>query len=334
MDEFISHPSWMSDIPDDTPVTALSIPGTHNSGCVGGVFGLAETQDLDLSDQLKAGIRFLDIRLAQYEDNLFVHHDVVCMDKSYATVLAICSCFLEKYPTETILMSVKDEGRVDDKLGRFAPSAVLGKLNRGDTSSAAPNTSSFEGTLRTRTWEQIEDAPLFYNFAARPPGEESRPTVEVFTSGTTLGEVRGKIILLRRFEGGDDVGLDLTYWPENQAFRSAEFPVHRVHDRYQGLEEDEKYELVVAHLEEARQGDSADLYITFTSAVYLKARGYAQAINPRLNDYLAKSPKSRVGIIAMDYFEAPRELVSNVIKMNEGSSRAGTGATAYPTTLR
>lgn len=40
----------------------------------------------------------------------------------------------------------------------------------------------------------------------------------------------------------------------------------------------------------------------------------------------------------MDYFEAPRELVSNVIKMNDWgdgqlSSRAGTGAT-YPTTLR
>ncbi|MGH3590275.1 MAG: hypothetical protein ACRDRF_04495, partial [Pseudonocardiaceae bacterium] len=39
-------------------------------------------------------------------------------------------------------------------------------------------------------------------------------------------------------------------------------------------------------------------------------------INPRLNDYLSESPPGRVGIIAMDYFEEPRELVSNVIKMN------------------
>ncbi|HWR47487.1 MAG TPA: hypothetical protein VN327_07745, partial [Pseudonocardiaceae bacterium] len=67
----------MRDIPGDTPVTELSIPGTHNSGCIGGPFGLAQTQDLDLSDQLNAGIRFLDIRLAHYQDNLFVHHDVV-----------------------------------------------------------------------------------------------------------------------------------------------------------------------------------------------------------------------------------------------------------------
>ncbi len=30
MDEFISHTSWIRDIPDDTPVVMLSIPETHN----------------------------------------------------------------------------------------------------------------------------------------------------------------------------------------------------------------------------------------------------------------------------------------------------------------
>ena len=55
----------------------------------------------------------------------------------------------------------------------------------------------------------------------------------------------------------------------------------------------------------------------------LKARGYAKTINPRLNDYLAGSPPGRVAIIAMDYFEKPRELVPNVIKMNSTA-----GATA------
>lgn len=73
------------------------------------------------------------------------------------------------------------------------------------------------------------------------------------------------------------------------------------------------------HLEEAKRGDLKDLYITFSSAVGLKARGYAETINPLLNDYLAESPRGRVGIIAMDYFEEPRELVSNVIKMNHRS---------------
>jgi hypothetical protein len=82
---------------------------------------------------------------------------------------------------------------------------------------------------------------------------------------------------------------------------------------------DKNEELIVTHLEEAKRGDLKDLYITFSSAVGLKARGYAETINPLLNDYLAESPRGRVGIIAMDYFEEPRELVSNVIKMNNRS---------------
>jgi hypothetical protein len=79
------------------------------------------------------------------------------------------------------------------------------------------------------------------------------------------------------------VGFDLTYWPENQnqAFRSATIPVHDVHDRCLGLPEDEEYE-----------------------------------INSRLNGYLVESSKGRVEIIAMDYFEEPVELVSNVIEMD------------------
>jgi 1-phosphatidylinositol phosphodiesterase len=313
MDELISHTSWMRDIPDDTPVTALNIPGTHNSGCADGPLGFAETQDLDVPEQLNSGIRFLDIRLALSEDNLFVHHDVIYMDKSYTDVLDMCASFLEKHPSETILMSIKDESRVDSILGRLAPSEVLGKLYRGDI-SIRNRKLSFEETFKEKTWKHAAKTPLFYNLAADP--ETSATSTPGLTSETTLGDVRGKIILLRRFEGGEDVGFDLTYWPENQTFRSAASPMHVVHDRYLGLAEEAKYQLVIAHLEEAKRGDLQDLYITFSSAVDLKARGFAEVINPRLNDYLKRSPKGRIGIIAMDYFEQPRELVSNVIKMN------------------
>jgi hypothetical protein len=90
---------------------------------------------------------------------------------------------------------------------------------------------------------------------------------------------------------------------------------------YQGLEDEEKYELIIAHLDKAKRGDLKDLYITFSSAVDLKARGFAKTINPRLDDYLAQSPHGRIGIIAMDYFEEPPGLVSNVIKLNRRIDR-------------
>jgi 1-phosphatidylinositol phosphodiesterase len=320
MDEFISHTSWMSKVPDNARVISLSIPGTHNSCSTGGILGFTKTQDLDLADQLNAGIRFLDIRLSHYQDNLFVHHDVVHMGKCYADVLAACSSFLKLYPSETILMSIKDEGRCDSALGRFAPSRVFGKP-RGDPMNWVIRSNSFEDAFKARTWEHVEDPSLFYNLASPIPGVGFANAN--LTSKTTLGEVRGKIILLRRFKANKDVGFDLTYWPENMRFRSVTSPVYAVEDHWWDPGENDKFKFIVTHIEEARRRDPRDLYITFSSAVNLHARSYSKMINPRLSNYLAGSSRGRVGVIVMDYFERPRELVSNVIKMNFTEASTG-----------
>lgn len=327
--EIISHSSWMGDIPDDVLVTALSIPGTHNSGCIVGPLGVAKTQNLDIPEQLNAGIRFLDIRLAHYQDGLLVHHDVIYMGKSYKDVLEICAEFLAQHPSETILMLVKEEDRADSSLGDVAPSEVLGRLTRAEPESL-DNSRSFEEEFKDQAWEQVGSAPLFYNFAASPPDGRAVATAPAFTSATTLGDARGKIVLLRGFQGDRGMGFDVTYWlddtttrsneDENGNPRETEPPIYDVEDHYSNP--DGKYELIVTHIEKARRGDQKELYITFSSAVTLQASGYSQKINPRLNDYLAASPEGRIGIVAMDYFEEPRELVSNVIRMN---SRSKTG---------
>ncbi len=324
--EIISQSSWMDDIPDGVLVTELSIPGTHDSGCVIGPLGLAKTQNLDIPDQLNAGIRFLDIRLAHYQDNLLVHHDVVYMEKSYKDVLEICTEFLALHPSEAILMLVKEEDRFDSSLGDFAPSEVLGRLMREEPESS-DNARSFEDEFKGQTCEQAGAAPLFYNCAASPPGGRGVATAPAFTTATTLGDVRGKIVLLRGFQAGQNMGLDVTYWLDDTTTRSNEDengnpreaipPIYHVEDHYSNP--DGKYELIVTHLEKARRGDHKDLYITFTSAVTVQASGYSQKINPRINDYLAASPEGRIGIVVMDYFEEPRELAAQVIRMNSRS---------------
>jgi hypothetical protein len=315
MDKFISQGSWMRDIPDHARVTTLNIPGTHNSCSVGGLLGFGKTQNLDLHDQLHAGIRFLDIRLSHYQDNLFVHHDIVHMGKSYADVLTICADFLKQHPSEVILMSIKDEGRFDSGLGRFALSERFGRY-RGDPTNWVVRSDSFEEAFKARTWQHVENTSLFFNFPAPLPNEHSAADNPALTPQTILGQVRGKIVLLRRFEGGKDIGCDCTYWPENRRFRSARGLIYAVEDRYQDPGEEYKYKFIMDHIEEARRRNPKDLYITFSSAVNLRARGYSNTINPRLNDYLANCPEGRVGIIAMDYFEEPRELVSNLIRTN------------------
>jgi len=196
----------------------------------------------------------------------------------------------------------------------------------GNTASPGKNTRSFEDTFNAKTWECIEGIPLFYNFVAVPPGSNSTVTSPALTSETTLGDVRGKIVLLRRFEGSQNVGFDLSYWPENQCFRSAAPPFYNIEDRYQNPGDEEKFDYVVEHIEKASNGDPNELYITFSSAAGLTARRYSKKINPRLNDYLAESPPGRTGIIVMDYFEEPRELVSNAIKANITTGPTGTPA--------
>lgn len=313
--ELIRHPCWMLDIPDDTPVTTLSVPGTHDSCCVDGFMGFGQTQYLDLPEQLDAGIRFLDIRLSHYRDNLFVHHDILHMGKNYKDVLDVCTEFLDEHPSETIFMSVKDESRLDSALGKFAPSEIFGKY-RGDPANWVIRSGSFEEAFNARTWENVEDSALFFNFFCPVPGRGPVDESCTLTPGTTLGDVRGKVILLRRFRGGPDVGCDLTHWPENECFRCEKGLVYDIEDRYQDPGEDEKFDFIVEHLDKARHGDQGELFITFSSAVNLKPSRYSKAINRRLSDYLANAPRGRLGIIVTDYFDRPRELVSNVIAAN------------------
>jgi hypothetical protein len=73
--------------------------------------------------------------------------------------------------------------------------------------------SSCEDIFTARTWEHAANAPLFYNFAARSTGDDSMTNGLCAHIGNNIRGVRGKIVLLYRFEGSQDVGPDLTYWP-------------------------------------------------------------------------------------------------------------------------
>src|SRR5262245_54674033 len=72
-DAVADHASWMSFIPDDISLTALSIPGSHDSAtyaCLGNgtFFNYCACQSMDFSEQLASGIRGLDIRI-RYRNN-------------------------------------------------------------------------------------------------------------------------------------------------------------------------------------------------------------------------------------------------------------------------
>jgi 1-phosphatidylinositol phosphodiesterase len=158
--------SWMSNLPDSLKLSHMSIPGTHDSMAhVGG--DSVQTQTMDLSTQLFAGIRMFDIRI-MFEFNTFgLSHGVIPQPGNFDGVMQAVSSFLQSNPREMVLMRVKDEY---DGLG---------------------NTVSFEDAFKVY-WNRYSNV-----FWRNPTG----------TTNPTLGELRGKVVVLQNFAGNDSYGL-------------------------------------------------------------------------------------------------------------------------------
>lgn len=114
-----SHPDWMSRVPDSVYITSLSIPGTHDTL----TFNLTDNvvyqcQNHDLATQLRAGLRYFDIRGRQMVDASFVQadpvigifHGHVYTGYTFQDVLLTIFDFLDKHPSEGIVLRVKEEG--------------------------------------------------------------------------------------------------------------------------------------------------------------------------------------------------------------------------------
>jgi 1-phosphatidylinositol phosphodiesterase len=108
------HTDWMSSVPGNLSLAALSIPGTHDSGAseAGGVYAL--TQSMSIADQLKAGIRAFDIRLGRYasgdcSSGLWVVHGVACQNQTFGDVLEAMTQFLSAHGDETLFMMIGHE---------------------------------------------------------------------------------------------------------------------------------------------------------------------------------------------------------------------------------
>ncbi len=104
-----SAAKWMADIGDDTKLSAMSIPGTHES-CARYRGDLVACQTMSVQDQLNAGIRFLDIRCRYISDTVFaIHHEAFYQRLMFGDVLNACAAFLQANSSECIVMSVKQE---------------------------------------------------------------------------------------------------------------------------------------------------------------------------------------------------------------------------------
>ena len=104
--------TWMKEITDSTKLCQLLIPGTHNSGSYGTLFGIGQTQDWSIKEQLENGIRFLDVRLAvnQSPDDFEIVHGFLKLGSFKKHIMYPVLEFLKKNPSEMIFMGIRDYG--------------------------------------------------------------------------------------------------------------------------------------------------------------------------------------------------------------------------------
>jgi len=126
-----------------------------------------------------------------------------------------------------------------------------------------------------------------------------------------LGEVRGKLVLLRRFEAASSLGLDATAWPDDSTFSIAGPAPMRIEDEYMVSDNTAKWTAITRLLGEARTGSPATLFLTYTSGYQTMAALpnipiVADDINTRIDAYVSDHPADHLGTVVMDHVTAAR----------------------------
>lgn len=158
--------TWMSEIPDETLISDLSIPGTHNSGALYSVGDMSgQCQELDIHDQLQIGVRFMEFRLLLDGDSLKVVHGISDESLSFASTISTISSFIEDHPNEFVFVSVI----------QYLPEGTTYEEGQFDT---AVKTAITSNETVTKYW--VIDSEVW---------------------PTSVEEARGKIFQLSRYEG-------------------------------------------------------------------------------------------------------------------------------------
>ena len=132
--------NWMNRLPDNTYVSELSIPGSHDSatghGFTNSLFGLfgdsyAKTQELTIQQQWDAGIRAFDFRPALYADYINANHGLVPTKLRFNDALYMLRDLLRDNPSEFVIIHLLHASEGDDVSDNYGE-RLLELLNNPD----------------------------------------------------------------------------------------------------------------------------------------------------------------------------------------------------------
>ncbi|MEO6776033.1 MAG: phosphatidylinositol-specific phospholipase C [Kofleriaceae bacterium] len=150
---------------------------------------------------------------------------------------------------------------------------------------------------------------LFAQYVARDPARW-----DLDDAIPSLGDARGKLVLLRRFDATATVGIAAppAVWTDNATFAIAGPPVLHVEDNYIVTDDALKWTAITSLFGEATsRTDPAALYLAYTSGYQMisglpNIPSVSDTIDAMLDSYFAAAPTGRYGVVVMDFVTAAR----------------------------
>lgn len=275
--------NWMKDADGSALISTLSIPGTHNSGALyEPVYGTAKCQRYTINDQFNMGVRFLDVRASISAGKLKIAHGSIRQGSTLNSLLNDCYGFLEKNPSEAIILSLRNEDGELEKTEKFEQLA------------------SKEINSNARLWYTENRIPA-------------------------LNEVRGKIVLINRFNRYSNLGINAAHdWGNNctfslyNIFNTYNIFFINVQDVYSPSTIEEKKEAVLSFFKNNNKPaeDIPALCINFLNAVTSAGNipETSAEMNKFFKEYSKTNPKYFVCIV-FDYITS--DLCDIVINANK-----------------
>ncbi|THU98970.1 PLC-like phosphodiesterase [Dendrothele bispora CBS 962.96] len=327
----IEHPTcdWMAKLPSDTKLVHMNLPGTHDTAtwnytqetqdALLGYTGVIpeakffQCQEHSIFQMLNEGIRVFDLRFAWNPGNQTIgfHHAQALLAPTtrMEDVFFGLYSWLDKHPSETILVSLNHESGTGTPNNPELQEHLYGIFN---------------SDLGKKYWLQ--------------------------TNGTlgTLGESRGKLILLQRFNYdmlppslSNRIGIQLPpdQWTDNGPnitilYNQAEAQFAFIEDYYEiglpsgsgvALNVQWKLNATLAHLQDATTLNPDQLYISFASSehnsdvppeyprIMALGNGTVPGVNQQMLPWLKERKGQRFGIVMLDFYDSVPGLVEAVI---------------------
>lgn len=289
-----------SELPDDIYLSAVNVPGTHDS-CTAfcTMENMCRCQSLTVSQQLDMGIRLFDIRLYKSGNTFYLCHSLAdCFTDSekklkltFDNVLEAFRSFLKENPDETLIVSVKQDRGI---MNRFFFPDFYEKYIAGNENE----------------WYLKNENP-------------------------TLAECRGKMVLMRRckvfpwWKKDKACGLDFSHWKDQDGKRrvkpeavilqggvkDAELTAF-VQDRY-GLAPEVKWNRCALPFLERSVPNKAAFYVHFLSTAYRYSGKSLYETAEKVNDDFKKYELSKDSAQGWMLFDFPaKEMIYKVITSN------------------